>query len=65
MFIKLYTRIRLKWLENKLFLLHIKMIAERLANSDWNGYWQTNYSDREERIRRKMHRLNKLKKICK
>lgn len=41
------------------------MIAERLANSDWNGYWQTNYSDREERIRRKMHRLNKLKKICK
>lgn len=65
MFIKLYTRIRLKWLENKLFLLHIKMIAERLAHSDWNGYWQTNYSDREERIRRKMHRLNKLKKICK
>lgn len=32
------------------------MIAERVANSDWNGFCPTDYSAREEEIRRKMRK---------
>lgn len=32
------------------------MIAERVANSYWNGFCPTYYSEREEEIRKKMQR---------